>query len=118
MSGAAHRTSGPSAAGRRGGGRAYAVAAGACGLMTAAAWLFGVDPAMARRDAAATDQAELADRRQKAKALSDSLATARRHLADTTRDVDPLPLRLEPAAAVNARLSRLARVAWETGLGV
>jgi len=118
MSAATRRTSSAAAVARKNGWRAYAVAAGACGLMTAGAWLFGVDPALAKRDAAAADQTELTDRRQKAKSLADNLATARRQLADTTREVDALPLRLEPAAAVNARLARLAHVAGETGLGV
>lgn len=118
MSAATQRSSGPSAGARRTGWKAYAIAAGACGLMTAGAWFFGVDPAMAKRDAAAADFAELDDRQHKAKGLADNLATARRQLADTNRQVDALPLRLEPAAAVNARLSRLAHAAWETGLGV
>lgn len=96
--------------------RIYAAGAVACAAVSGGAYLFGLRPVLAHRDAYAAEADELQARREKARAVSAALATARFQLDGTTRDVAALPLKLEPGSAVNARLARLAEVAAEAGL--
>ena len=96
--------------------RAVALAALACGALSAGSYLVGIRPAVARvaeRDAA---RQEATDRQAEARRVAGELAAARRRLADARDELAVLPLRLEPASAVNRRLNELARVAAAAGV--
>lgn len=94
----------------------YAIAAGACLLMTGAAYFFGIEPAMAAREKTLADRAEFESRVGKVADLSRTLQGTRRQLEDTRREIAGLPLKLEPASFVNHRLARIAELAGESGL--
>ena len=96
--------------------RTYAVAGAICAGLTVGSYLFGIEPAMARHDAALAEQAEFDARQQKQRDLDRSLASTHRQLEQTRKDVAALPLQLESASAVNRRLARLADLAGETGV--
>jgi hypothetical protein len=96
--------------------RTYAIGGVVCAALTAASYLFGIEPAMARHDAALAEQAEFDARQQKQHDLDRSLAATHRQLEKTRKDVAGLPLQLESASAVNRRLARLADLAGETGV--
>lgn len=100
------------------GWRIYAAGVLVCAGLSAAAYFFGVEPALAQREASAVSAAELDARRQRATDLAESLGSIRRTLAQTTREVEALPLRLEPAGNINHRLARIADLADELGLGL
>lgn len=88
----------------------------ACAAATAGSYLLGVRPALARmaeRDAAAQD---LQDRKAHGHQVAADLAGVRRRLTVAKGELAGLPLRLEPASAVNRRLNELAEVAAVAGV--
>jgi Tfp pilus assembly protein PilO len=88
----------------------------ACAGLSAGSYLLGVRPAIARLADRAAAEEELHARQAAAdKAVAD-LAVARARLAAARRELDALPLRLEPAAAVNRRLNQLAEAAAAAGV--
>jgi Tfp pilus assembly protein PilO len=90
----------------------------ACAAITAVGYLLGVHPALAARADNAALEAELAQRQSTAAGVSSQLAAVRHRLEQTRRDVAALPLRLEPATAINRRLNRLAESAQAAGVVV
>ncbi len=96
----------------------YASAALACLALSAGGYLLGVGPAMARAARAASDRAELADRRKQTGELSAAATAARADLVATRDALAALPLKLEPASAVNQRLAKLTDMAGESNLSV
>jgi Tfp pilus assembly protein PilO len=96
----------------------YAAALLGCAALSAGGYLLGVSPAMARAARTAADRTELAERRKKAGELSAAATVARAELVTTRDALAALPLKLEPAAAVNQRLARLTDLAGEANLSV
>ena len=96
----------------------YALAALACVALSAGGYMLGVSPALARAARAAADRTELADRRKQAGELSAAAAAARADLAATRDALADLPLKLEPASAVNQRLAKLTDLAGESNLSL
>lgn len=98
--------------------RVYGTAVAVCAGLSVAAYLFGVQPALATHDADQAYAAELQSRRDKTADLVAELATTRRNLDRTRAQVEALPLRLEPASTMNQRLARLADLASAVGLTI
>lgn len=98
--------------------RVYACALAACGALSAGAYLLGVEPIRAEHAAYRADAVELENRHRKASDLAKALQAAGRKLEDTRTEVANLPLRLQPAKAINGRLARLADLAASCGLSV
>lgn len=96
----------------------YASALLTCLALSAAGYALGVSPAMSRAAQTAADRAELAERRKQAGELSAATTAARADLVVTRDALAALPLKLEPASAVNQRLARLANMAAESNLSV
>jgi hypothetical protein len=96
----------------------YGIGLIVCAGLSAAAYLFGVQPALAAREADEAYAADLQGRRQNAVDLAATLTAARQKLEQTRREVAGLKLRLEPAAGVNQRLARLADLATAAGLEI
>jgi hypothetical protein len=96
----------------------YGVGLAVCLGLTAAAYLFGVQPALATREADEAYAVDLQGRRQNAADLSATLASTRQKLEQTRREVAGLSLRLEPASGVNRRLAKLADLATAAGLEI
>lgn len=89
-----------------------------CAAVTAGGYCLGVSPAIEHLAEHQAKLDDLADRRAKASALRADLSAARRRLEQTNRAVADLPLRLEPAAALNGRLHRLAEAATAAGVSL
>jgi hypothetical protein len=98
--------------------RLYAMAAATFAALAAAGYAGGLSPAIARAARVEADRAELVERRQRAAELAAAAAAARADLAATRDALAGLPLRLEPATLVNARLARLTDMASEAHLQV
>jgi Tfp pilus assembly protein PilO len=96
----------------------YASALLTCGALSAGGYWLGISPAMARAAHTAADRAELAERRKQAGELSAAATAARAELLVTRDALAALPLKLEPASAVNQRLARLTDMAAESSLSV
>jgi Tfp pilus assembly protein PilO len=96
----------------------YASALLTCVALSAGGYALGVSPAVARAARAAADRAELAERRKQAAELSAATTAGRADLVATRESLAALPLKLEPASAVNQRLARLTDMAGESNLSV
>jgi hypothetical protein len=123
--GAAAGQAGPRIAGNTGvthGVRAawqvYATGAVICAALTAAAYVLGIQSAQAEYAAHQADVTELKARQRKASALGADLAEAHGMLERTMREVSQLPLRLEPATAINRRLSELGSLCEDSALSM
>lgn len=90
----------------------------ACLAATAGGYVLGVSPALDHLTERRANLDELATRRQKAIDLRADAAAAAKRLVDARREVADLPLRLEPASAVNRRLNRLAEAAAAAGVAL
>ena len=106
------------AQGVRGAWQVYATGAAICAALTGAAWVLGIQSAQAQYAAHQADVSELKSRQRKAAALGADLAEASGVLEKTMRDVSQLPLRLEPAAAINRRLSELDLLCEDSALSM
>ena len=105
-------------AGLRSAWRIYATGAVVCAALSGVAYAVGIKSAQAEYAAHQADLAELEARRRKASALGRDLAAAHVALEKTLREVDALPLRLEPATAINSRLSLLDQLCNDTVLRI
>ena len=104
--------------GVRGAWQVYATAVVICAALTAAAYVLGIQSAQAEYAAHQADLAELKSRQRKASALGADLAEAHGMLEKTMREVSQLPLRLEPATAINRRLSELDLLCEDSALSI
>ena len=86
---------------------------GACLAISAGGYFVGIAPALAGLVERRGQERELADRRVRSADLTAELRDTRRRLAAANKDLADLPLRLEPASAVNRRINLLAGVAGE-----
>jgi type IV pilus assembly PilO-like protein len=96
----------------------YATGAVICAALTGAAYVLGIQSAQAEYAAHYADLAELKSRQRKASALGADLAEAHGVLEKTLREVSQLPLRLEPATAINRRLSELNSLCEDSALSM
>ena len=96
----------------------YATGAIICAALTAAAYVLGIQSAQAEYAAHQADLTELKSRQRKASALGADLAEAHAVLEKTLREVSQLPLRLEPATAINRRLSELNSLCEDSALSM
>jgi Tfp pilus assembly protein PilO len=96
----------------------YAVGGAVCLAMTFVGYLVGIQPALAEYAAHQAELAELAARKTKASDLARQLALSHGSLEATRKEVEGLPLRLEPATAVNRRLDRLADLCNDSELSI
>jgi Tfp pilus assembly protein PilO len=101
---------------RRARWRTAGVVAAVCAAVTAAGYGLGISPTVEHLAEHRARLDELAARRDAGARLRADLAAVRRRLDQTTRAVADLPLRLEPAAALNGRLHRLAEAATAAGV--
>jgi hypothetical protein len=104
--------------GARGAWQVYATGAIICAALTAAAYVMGIQSAQAEWAANQADLAELKSRQRKAAALGADLAEAHGLLEKTMREVAQLPLRLEPATAINRRLAELNLLCEDSALSM
>lgn len=91
--------------------KVYVGGAVVCAVLSASAYFLGVRPAVARHDEQASRQSEWKAARQKAANLVGVRNGTAAQLAEVTRALENLPLRLEPASNVNQRLARLTDLA-------
>jgi Tfp pilus assembly protein PilO len=96
----------------------YATGTVICAALTGAAYVLGIQSAQAEYAAHQADLTELKSRQRKAAALGADLAEAHGLLEKTMREVSQLPLRLEPATAVNRRLSELDGLCEDSALSI
>ena len=93
-----------------------ATGAAVCLAASAGGYLLGVRPAIAAIAAENAVNADLAEKQRQTDDAARKLQSTRNRLAEANRAVAALPLRLEPAAAANLRLNRLAEVAQASGV--
>jgi Tfp pilus assembly protein PilO len=98
--------------------KVIACAAAACLGISAAGYFVGLSPAIAHVSERKADMDELANRQQKGAQAKAELTRTRKRLLEARREVDDLPLRLEPASVVNRRLNRLAEAATAAGVNL
>jgi Tfp pilus assembly protein PilO len=91
--------------------KVYACGAAVCAALTAAAYLFGVRPAVARYDDYVAQQLEFKTARQKAAGLLGVRNSTQNQLNAVNESLKNLTLRLEPASTVNQRLGKLTELA-------
>lgn len=84
--------------------------------ISAAGYYIGIAPALAGLVERRSQEQELADRRGKMSHLSLEMSDTRRRLLTAGKELADLPLRLEPATAVNRRINWLAGVASEANV--
>jgi Tfp pilus assembly protein PilO len=96
----------------------YVAGAIACAAISAAAYFFGIRPAVARHDDHIAQQVEIQAARQKAANLVGTLNHSRAQLAAVNEALDNLTLRLEPVSTKNQRLKRLTQLAEKCGLTI
>jgi Tfp pilus assembly protein PilO len=102
----------------RGAWHVYATGVVICAALSVAGWILGIQSAQAEYAAHQADLAELKARQKKAAALGADLAEAHAALERTLREVSQLPLRLEPATAINLRLSKLDKLCEDSRLSI
>src|SRR3954452_19010138 len=85
--------------------------AAVCIGISAGGYFLGIAPAIAHVSERNADLAELANRQEQATQAKKDLITTRKRIEQAKKEVEELPLRLEPAAVVNGRLNRLAEAA-------
>ena len=98
--------------------RVYATALLACAALTAGGYAAGVAAAIERGARVEAERAEFADRRREAGELATAAADARVELHAARQSLAALPLHLEPATMVNARLAKITELANEGRLSV
>ena len=86
---------------------------GACIAISAGGYFVGIAPALAGLVERRGQERELADRKVRSTELAAELRDTKRRLTAANKDLADLPLRLEPASAVNRRINLLAGVAGE-----
>src|SRR4051812_11888621 len=87
-----------------------------CLGISAAGYFLGIAPAIAHVSERNADLAELANRQQQAVQAKKDLITTRKRIEEARKEVEELPLRLEPATVVNSRLNRVAEAASAAGV--
>ncbi len=98
--------------------RIDAAGVGVALLLTGAAYLFGVEPILAREAELRERQSEVRAARESAEAADRSLATLRNQVALAEQTVAENPLRLKPLGHLNTRLGAIALAATRHGLRV
>jgi len=87
-----------------------------CGVISSIGYYVGIAPALAGLVERRAQENDLADRRHNVSRLATEILETRQQLAAAKKDLASLPLRLEPASAVNRRINWLASVAGESGV--
>jgi Tfp pilus assembly protein PilO len=90
-----------------------AVALAACGGLSTAAYVFGVQPLLDGRAQEAAQRQLLEERQASATQLSNTLADLHRQLAGAKEQLERTPVRLQPASLINQRLEAVARLATD-----
>ena len=86
----------------------------ACLGISAAGYFIGIAPALAGLVERRSQEKDLAGQKDKSRDLAAELKDTRRNLVTARQEQAELPLRLEPASAVNRRLNQFAVVAGES----
>jgi Tfp pilus assembly protein PilO len=90
-----------------------AIALTACGGLSMAAYVFGVQPLVDGRAQESAQLATLEERQASATQLSNSLGDLHRQLAAAKEQLERTPVRLQPASLINQRLEAVARLATD-----
>ncbi|QOV92044.1 type 4a pilus biogenesis protein PilO [Humisphaera borealis] len=93
--------------------KAIAIGITVCVAISAGGYFVGIAPALAGLVERRGQERELADRKTRSAELATELRDTRQRLVAANKELAELPLRLEPASAVNRRINLLAGVAGE-----